>query len=107
MYYSIEIDKVEIRHWDIYMNNLQCCILVKYVYIVWWVSCCNNYTFMSILQALTQAGCSILNILEQPAKEWDITLVPGSYVLYTDDRKSHVDWSTDSTAFSGCNVSQI
>lgn len=93
MYYSIEIDKVEIRHWDIYMNNLQCCILVKYVYIVWWVSCCNNYTFLSILQALT--------------KDWDITLVPGSYALYTDDRESHVDWSTNSTAVSGCNVSQM
>ena len=62
---------------------------------------------MSILQVPTQAGYSVLNVLEQPAKEWDIILVPSIYNFYTDDRESEVDWSTDSTAFSGCNVSQI
>ena len=62
---------------------------------------------MSILQVPTQAGYSVLNVLEQPAKAWDIILVPSIYNFYTDDRESEVDWSTDSTAFSGCNVSQI
>ena len=87
------------------------CLLVKYVYIHGYVNGFHaatiSYTSMSILQVPTQAGHSVLNILEQPAKEWGIRLVPGSYILYTDDRESEVDWSTDSTAFSGCNVSQI
>ena len=65
------------------------------------------YTSLSILQVPTQAGYSVLNILEQPAKAWDITLVPGIYKFYTDDRESEVDWSTDSTTLSGCHVSQI
>ena len=62
---------------------------------------------MSILQVPTQAGYSVLKILEQPTKKWDIRLVPGIYNFYTDDRQSEIDCSTDSTAFSGCNVSQI
>lgn len=86
------------------MNNLQCCIICLHSLVGFMLQ---QLHFMSILQVLTQAGCSVLNILEHPAKEWDITLVPGSYLLYTDDRESNVDWSTDSTAFSGCNVSQI